>query len=58
MLGAFADIIVSQEANESAAEFVRSKFAGMVDDPAIAEKLLPRDYPIATKRNLRGYRVL
>jgi cyclohexanone monooxygenase len=50
MLGAFADIIVNQEANDTAAEFVRSKIRGMVDDPAVAEKLLPRDYPIATKR--------
>jgi len=50
MLGAFADIIVNQEANDTAAEFVRSKIRGMVADPAVAEKLLPRDYPIATKR--------
>jgi cation diffusion facilitator CzcD-associated flavoprotein CzcO len=50
MLGAFADIIVNKEANETAAEFVRSKIRGTVKDPNVAERLLPRDYPIATKR--------
>ncbi len=50
MLGSFADIIVNREANDTAAEFVRSKIRGMVRDPSVAEKLLPRDYPLATKR--------
>jgi cation diffusion facilitator CzcD-associated flavoprotein CzcO len=50
MLGAFADIIVDEKANDTAAEFVRSKIRGMVSDPSVAEKLMPRDYPIATKR--------
>jgi cyclohexanone monooxygenase len=50
MLGAFADIIVNKEANDTAAEFVRSKIRGTVKDPNVAERLLPRDYPIATKR--------
>ena len=50
MLGTFADIIVNKEANDTAAEFVRTKIRGIVRDPSVAEKLLPRDYPIATKR--------
>ncbi len=50
MLGAFADIILNREANETAAEFVRSKIRAIVRDPAVAEKLTPKDYPFATKR--------
>jgi cyclohexanone monooxygenase len=50
MLGSFADLIVNREANETAGEFVRSKIRGIVRNPEVAEKLLPRDYPIATKR--------
>jgi cyclohexanone monooxygenase len=50
LLGAFADLINNQEANDTAAEFVREKIRGMVKDPDVAEKLLPRNHPIATKR--------
>lgn len=50
MMGAFGDILYSKEANDTAAEFVRSKIRAIVRDPAVAEKLLPRDYPLATKR--------
>ena len=50
MLGAFADITLNKKANETAAEFVRSKIRAMVNDPAVAEKLTPVDYPFAAKR--------
>ena len=50
LLGAFADLIVNKEANDTAAEFVRSKIRGIVRDPAVAERLLPKDYPVGTKR--------
>jgi cyclohexanone monooxygenase len=50
MIGAFADLLVSKEANETASEFVRAKIRGIVRDPAVAETLMPRAYPIATKR--------
>ena len=50
LLGAFTDLIVSKEANDTAAEFVHSKIREIVRDPAVAEKLLPRDHPFATKR--------
>lgn len=50
MIGAFADLIFKKEANDTAAEFVRSKIRGLVHDPAVAEKLVPTDYPLATKR--------
>jgi cyclohexanone monooxygenase len=50
LAGTFSDLIVNQEANDTAAEFVRSKIREIVRDPAVAEKLAPRDYPFATKR--------
>ena len=50
MMGAFGDLLFNKEANDTAAEFVRSKIRGIVRDPAVAEKLVPRDYPLATKR--------
>ncbi len=48
--GAYNNTIVDAEANEIAAEFVRSKIREMVKDQAVAELLCPRDYPIGTKR--------
>ena len=50
MLGAFADLVISPDANELAAEFVRRKIAGTVTDPDTARKLMPSGYPIGTKR--------
>jgi len=50
MLGAFADIVLNQKANETAAEFVRSKIRATVSDPAVARKLTPIEYPFAAKR--------
>lgn len=49
-LATFYDLIVNEDANETAAEFVRSKIAQIVKDPETARKLMPRDYPIGTKR--------
>jgi cation diffusion facilitator CzcD-associated flavoprotein CzcO len=48
--GAFIDLAINEEANATAAEFVRSKIRQTVKDPATAELLCPRDYPFATKR--------
>jgi cyclohexanone monooxygenase len=50
MMGAFADLIFNKDANDTAADFVRSKIRGIVRDPAVAEMLSPKDFPIATKR--------
>ncbi|MFH6787279.1 MULTISPECIES: flavin-containing monooxygenase [Methylobacterium] len=47
---AFNDLALSQEANDTAAEFVRERIAGLVEDPRKAAILSPRDYPIGTKR--------
>jgi cyclohexanone monooxygenase len=46
----YADILTNQEANATAAAFFREKIHGIVRDPAVAEILVPRDYPLGTKR--------
>jgi cyclohexanone monooxygenase len=50
LLMAFSDLLISEEANETAAEFVRAKIRETVTDPAVAEKLIPRGYPVGAKR--------
>ena len=46
----FADLLISKEANDTAAEFFRAKIRAIVHDPAVAETLSPRHYPLGTKR--------
>jgi cyclohexanone monooxygenase len=46
----YVDLLTSPEANETAAEFCRAKIRAIVRDPAVAELLVPRDYPVGTKR--------
>jgi cation diffusion facilitator CzcD-associated flavoprotein CzcO len=41
-LGAFSDTLISPEANEVAADYVRSKIREIVHDPEVAERLSPR----------------
>jgi cation diffusion facilitator CzcD-associated flavoprotein CzcO len=41
-LGAFLDLLFDQNANETAAEFVRAKIRGIVNDPEVAELLSPK----------------
>ena len=41
-LGAFGDLLLNGEANEIAAEFVRGKIREIVQDPAVAERLTPK----------------
>ncbi len=48
--GTYADLLTSQEANDTAAEFLRRKIREIVRDEAVAETLMPRDYPLGTKR--------
>ena len=49
-MAAFNDLIFNQDANDTAAEFVRGKIREIVKDPATAELLAPKDHPIGTKR--------
>ncbi|QHE84526.1 flavin-containing monooxygenase [Hydrogenophaga sp. BPS33] len=50
MLGTFGDLMLNEEANEHVAEFVRGKIAEVVTDPATAEALKPKGYPIFARR--------
>lgn len=47
---AFSDIMVSEEANQLAADFVRHKIRSIVKDHRTAELLCPNDHPIGSKR--------
>lgn len=47
---AFADLSTSKEANETAAEFIRNKIRETVEDPEVAELLVPDNHPYAAKR--------
>ena len=49
-LGSFNDLLVDEAANETAAEFTREQVRRIVKDPAKAEILAPKTYPIGTKR--------
>ncbi len=42
-LGAFQDLMVSEEANSTAADFVRGKIRKKVEDPKLAELLSPKN---------------
>ncbi len=48
-MGAFNDLLFSVDANDTAAEFVRSKIRGIVADPDVADRLSP-DTVIGCKR--------
>jgi cation diffusion facilitator CzcD-associated flavoprotein CzcO len=46
----FRDLMVNEEANEAAAEFLRAYIRSVVNDPATAELLCPKGYPFGAKR--------
>jgi cyclohexanone monooxygenase len=50
LLGAYTDLLVSQQANDVVAEFMRDRIRATVTDPAVAELLCPRGYPVGAKR--------
>lgn len=47
---AFPDQMVNKAANDTAREYVEAKIREMVQDPEIADQLIPTDHPIGTKR--------
>lgn len=47
---AFEDLLSNQEANDTAADFIKAKIKEIVKDPETAEKLADIDHPFATKR--------
>ncbi|WP_162472301.1 flavin-containing monooxygenase [Tomitella biformata] len=46
----FADQMSSLEANDLARDFAERKIRAVIEDPAIADALVPTDHPIGTKR--------
>ena len=50
IFAAFGDLIINPASNEAAAEFVRNKIRSIVNDPEVAETLVPNGYPFVTKR--------
>jgi cyclohexanone monooxygenase len=50
LLGAYTDVLVNRAANEVVAEFMRDRIRETVTDPAVAELLCPRTYPVGAKR--------
>jgi cation diffusion facilitator CzcD-associated flavoprotein CzcO len=46
----FPDLLTNPEANQTAAEWFHAKIRSIVRDSAVADTLVPRDYPLGTKR--------
>ena len=49
-MGLFSDVLINPQANEIVADFVRGKIAEIVADPQTAAQLMPRGYPIFSRR--------
>lgn len=47
---AFPDQLSDLTANDTAREYAEEKIRAMIDDPTVAELLIPKDHPIGTKR--------
>ncbi|UVE94198.1 NAD(P)/FAD-dependent oxidoreductase [Dietzia sp. B32] len=47
---AFPDQTVNMAANDAAREYVEARIRQMVEDPDLADQLIPTDHPIGTKR--------
>jgi cyclohexanone monooxygenase len=50
MVSAYNDLLIDRDANDTAAEYVRSRIRDIVADPEVAERLAPRNHPFGTKR--------
>ncbi len=48
--GSFTDVLIDDAANQTISDFLASKVRERVNDPAIAEKLIPKSYPFGTRR--------
>ena len=49
-LGTFRDVLTDPKANATMSEFVANKIRQRVKDPAVAEKLIPKDHGFGTRR--------
>ncbi|MEH6944380.1 flavin-containing monooxygenase [Bacillus sp. JJ722] len=52
LFGSFKDLAINEAANETVAEFIRSKIRETIHDPEVAEKLMP-SYYYGTKRPIK-----
>jgi len=50
LLGAYQDLMLTDEANDTVADYVRDKIRATVEDPDTADSLIPRGYPLGAKR--------
>ncbi|WP_082563777.1 MULTISPECIES: flavin-containing monooxygenase [unclassified Nocardioides] len=49
-IDSFADVLLDQDANDTAADYIRSRIRERVTDPTTADLLSPTTYPYGTKR--------
>lgn len=49
-LGNYQDFLVNPVSNKFLADFMADKIRRRVDDPVVAEKLIPKDHPFGTRR--------
>lgn len=49
-LGNFADTFTDQKANDLLTEYMKQKIRGRVNDPVVAEKLIPKDHGFGLRR--------
>src|SRR5215471_12103491 len=49
-LANYQDMFFSKEANDVIADYLKRKIYATVNDPVVAEKLVPKSYPYGTKR--------
>ena len=50
VVSSYGDLLTSEEANETAAEYIRKRIRERVNDPEVAELLYPDDHPYGSKR--------
>jgi cyclohexanone monooxygenase len=46
----FGDLLSNEETNERVSEFIRSKLRDRIDDPELADTLIPENHPYGAKR--------
>jgi len=49
-VGSFPELLVDEKVNAEVSEFVRKKIRARIEDPTVAEKLVPRSYGFGTYR--------
>src|SRR5215472_6770490 len=49
-LANYQDMFFSKDANDVIADYLKRKIRSTVNDPALADKLIPKNYPYGTKR--------